>query len=78
MSKKNNIADFEKNLNALEGLVKKLEAGELSLDDSLKQFEKGIKIARECQESLANAEQRIQILTESTDGQSLEDFESED
>lgn len=78
MSKKNNIADFEKNLNALEGLVKKLEAGELSLDDSLKQFEKGIKIARECQESLANAEQRIQILTESTEGQSLKDFESED
>jgi len=74
MSKKNNIADFEKNLNELEGLVKKLEAGELSLDDSLKQFEKGIKIARECQESLSNAEQRIQILTENTDGETLEDF----
>lgn len=77
MTKKNKIADFEKNLNQLEDLVKKLETGELSLDDSLKQFEKGIKIARECQESLSDAEQRIQILTESSDGDSLENFDTE-
>ncbi len=75
MSKKNKIADFEKNLNKLEDLVKQLENGELSLDESLKQFEEGISIARECQTSLSEAEQRIQILTENANGEdALEDF----
>ncbi len=47
--KKSRIADFEKSLAALEDLVKKLEAGDLPLEESLKQFERGVQLARSCQ-----------------------------
>ncbi len=53
---------FEENLSALESIVEQLESGQLSLDDALKAFEQGIKLTRECQESLAAAEQKVQIL----------------
>lgn len=55
---------FEKTLNELEEIVKELEKGELSLDDSLKSYEKGIKLARLCQKTLKDAEQTIEILHE--------------
>lgn len=55
--------DFEKSLQQLETIVKKLEKGELSLEDSLKHFEQGIKISRECQQALRSAEQRIAVLS---------------
>ncbi|KTD33908.1 exodeoxyribonuclease VII small subunit [Legionella israelensis] len=61
MSKKIN---FEKSINELESIVNQLEKGELSLDESLKQFEKGIRLARECQDVLNKAEQKIEILTQ--------------
>ncbi|OGV31152.1 MAG: exodeoxyribonuclease VII small subunit [Legionellales bacterium RIFCSPHIGHO2_12_FULL_35_11] len=54
---------FEKSIAELEAIVKQLEKGELSLDDSLKQFEKGISLARTCQEKLTNAEQKIEFLS---------------
>ncbi len=54
---------FEHSVNELELIVKQLEKGELSLEDSLKQFEKGIKLARQCQEALNQAEQKIEFLT---------------
>lgn len=53
---------FEKSMNALEEIVKELEQGELSLEDSLKSYEKGIKLARLCQKALKEAEQKIEIL----------------
>ena len=53
---------FEENLDALEGIVEQLESGQLSLDDAMKAFEQGIKLTRDCQESLATAEQRVQVL----------------
>ncbi|MDC0214945.1 exodeoxyribonuclease VII small subunit [Gammaproteobacteria bacterium] len=56
--------DFESALKELENLVSKMEDGELSLDDSLKAFERGIELTRSCQSSLEKAELRIQILTE--------------
>ncbi|MBT3737312.1 MAG: exodeoxyribonuclease VII small subunit, partial [Gammaproteobacteria bacterium] len=43
---------FEESLAKLEGLVEKMEAGELSLEDSLKTFEEGVKLTRECQQAL--------------------------
>lgn len=46
----------------LEEIVERLEAGELSLEKSLAQFEKGVKLSRECQKALADAEQKVQIL----------------
>ena len=56
--------DFESALKELENLVSKMEDGELSLDDSLKAFERGIELTRSCQSSLEKAELRIQMLTE--------------
>lgn len=53
---------FEKNLSALEGVVEQLESGQLTLDEAMKAFEKGIALTRECQESLASAEQKVQVL----------------
>ncbi|KTC86079.1 exodeoxyribonuclease VII small subunit [Legionella drozanskii LLAP-1] len=56
---------FEKSMTELEEIVMQLEKGELSLDDSLKQFEKGIVLARKCQEILQHAEQKIEMLATS-------------
>jgi exodeoxyribonuclease VII small subunit len=59
--------DFEKQLEQLESLVTALEGGDLSLEDSMKSFEQGIKLARECQQALKDAEQRVEILTRQGD-----------
>ena len=54
--------DFEKALSELEEIAIRLEDGELGLDDSIKEFEKGIKLARICHEKLEEAERKIEIL----------------
>jgi len=54
--------DLEKSLAELEQIVEKLEAGELTLDESLKQFERGVQLTRECQAALRTAEQKVDIL----------------
>lgn len=60
---------FEGALEKLQTLVKKLESGELSLEDSLKNFEEGVRLTRYCQEQLSKAERKIEVLIrESTDG----------
>lgn len=61
---------FEQSIAELEEIVRQLEKGELSLDDSLKQFEKGIGLARRCQDVLNQAEQKIEILTQLDDDSS--------
>ncbi len=58
---------FEQSLGELEGIVTKLEAGDLSLEESLDLFEKGIKLSRECRSRLTNAERRIEILLKEGD-----------
>ncbi len=60
--------DFESAMADLEELVAKIEVGDLSLEDSLKEFEKGIKLSQTCQKALTEAEQRVKILTESLAG----------
>jgi exodeoxyribonuclease VII small subunit len=55
--------EFEAALEQLQATVKRLESGELSLEQSLKQFEEGVRLTRLCQEHLAAAEQRVEILT---------------
>ena len=60
---------FEKDLEQLEKIVGQLEEGELSLDDALKQFETGIKLAKRCEKALSKAEKRIAILTRNADGE---------
>ena len=54
--------DFEKALAELEQIVERMEQGELSLDESLKQFERGIALTRSCQTALQQAEQKVEIL----------------
>jgi exodeoxyribonuclease VII small subunit len=74
MSAKNQADfDFEAALEQLEELVASMEDGELSLEDSLKAFEKGIKLTRECQTALKNAEQKVQVLLDESG--EPEDFE---
>jgi exodeoxyribonuclease VII small subunit len=53
---------FEESLAELESLVERMESGEMSLEDSLKAFEQGIKYTRDCQNALAKAEQKVQLL----------------
>ncbi|MCJ8276725.1 MAG: exodeoxyribonuclease VII small subunit [Bdellovibrionales bacterium] len=53
---------FEKKLTRLEEIVQKMEAGELNLDDSLKLFEEGVKLSRECNKELNTAEQKVKKL----------------
>jgi exodeoxyribonuclease VII small subunit len=59
---------FEKSLEELEFIVKKLEEGEMPLEESLEIFERGVKLARECKEKLVAAERRIEVLSKSADG----------
>lgn len=69
---------FETKLAELESIATTMEKGDLSLEDALKQFEKGVKLAKDCQSTLAEAEQRVQVLTEEHGELFLEDWEEED
>lgn len=62
--KKPSLKNFEHKLEELEDLVENLESGDLDLEEALTQFEKGIKMTRECQQALNAAEQRVKILVE--------------
>jgi exodeoxyribonuclease VII small subunit len=65
MSKKEKSENaFEKALEELEKLVSSMEAGDLSLENALTQFERGIQLTRQCQQALREAEQKVEILTE--------------
>ena len=66
--------DLEKSLAELETIVEQLESGELPLDKSLKEFERGVRLSRECQGALQDAEQRVQVLM----GGELKDFDGAD
>ena len=59
---------FEKDLERLEQVVKDLEEGDLALDDSLKRFEEGVRLARACEKALAQAEKRIEVLSKDNEG----------
>jgi exodeoxyribonuclease VII small subunit len=69
--------DFEKSMNELETLVEAMESGELSLQESLEYFERGIKQIRNCQKLLDEAEQKVKILTSESSGEQLQEFEPE-
>ena len=70
--------NFEKSLSDLETLVEEMEQGDLSLEESLKRFEKGIGLTTDCQQALQSAELKVQELVEKN-GKLLEkDFEVED
>ncbi|MDX6498188.1 MAG: exodeoxyribonuclease small subunit [Blastocatellia bacterium] len=60
--------NFETSLEELERIVRELEQGELTLEKSLELFEQGVKLSRECQERLTQAERRIEILMRDSQG----------
>ncbi|HKK16454.1 MAG TPA: exodeoxyribonuclease VII small subunit [Gammaproteobacteria bacterium] len=78
MPKKDNTINFEKSLQELEALVEKMEGGDLSLEDSLKCFERGVTLTRNCQKALAEAEQKVQILLKNEGNEKLEDFQPDE
>jgi len=75
-SKKN--AGFEQALGELETLIEQLESGELSLDQSLKQFKRGVELTRHCQGILDQAQQVVEQLIDPDDESSAIPFESTD
>jgi exodeoxyribonuclease VII small subunit len=70
-------ADFEHSLDELEQLVARMEGGELSLDESLASFERGIGLYRHCQQALENAELRVRLLLDPDAPDTAESFEPE-
>lgn len=66
--------EFEAALSELEALVEQMEQGDMPLEASLKAFERGVSLSRQCQQSLTRAEQRVQILLDTQDGAQLADF----
>ena len=70
--------NLEKALTDLEEIVEELESGDLPLERAMKKFEEGIKLTRNCQAALKEAEQKVEILLQSAGGEELEDFEVDD
>ncbi len=66
--------NFETALKDLELMVEKMAGGQLTLEESLKNFEAGIALARQCQTALKEAEQKVQILISQNDGFEMRDF----
>ena len=70
--------NFEKNMSDLENIVTELEKGDLNLDESISKFEEGIKISKQCNKILENAEKKITILLENNGEVKEENFVSEE
>jgi exodeoxyribonuclease VII small subunit len=68
------VAEFEHSLDELEQLVQRMEHGDLSLDDSLKTYERGIALYRNCQTALEQAELRVKLLYDPETPDEAEDF----
>jgi exodeoxyribonuclease VII small subunit len=74
MSKEKNEIDFEESMEKLEKIAKELESDKLSLNDSVKKFEEGMKISQDCKKVLDEAEKKITILIDDTE----KDFDVEE
>ena len=70
--------DFETALGELERLVERMERGELTLEESLKDFERGVELTRSCQKALKDAEQKVQMLVDKDGQQALFPFDQAD
>jgi exodeoxyribonuclease VII small subunit len=69
------VAEFERSLDELEQLVQRMEKGELSLDDSLQAYERGVALYRHCQTALEQAELRVRLLSDPLDPDAAEGFD---
>lgn len=74
--KKADSLTFEQSMQELESLVSQMEQGDLPLEDALKNFERGIELARHSQQKLKDAEQKVQILTSQNGQQNLDVFDA--
>ncbi len=72
------VADFEHSLDELEQLVDRMETGELSLEESLAAYERGVGLYRKCQSALEQAELRVRLLSDPQDPASAEPFDDAD
>jgi exodeoxyribonuclease VII small subunit len=70
--------DFETSLKELESLVETMEKGDLSLEDSLRHFERGVQLSRACQQALKTAEQKVEILMQRSGQDEIAPFNDED
>ncbi len=70
--------DFERALHELEALVERLERGDLPLEEALRTFERGVELTRQCQSSLRAAQQKVEILLQRGDRNSIEPFSVSD
>ena len=68
------VADFERSLDELETLVQRMEQGELSLDDSLQAYERGVALYRHCQTALEQAELRVRLLSDPLEPDAAQPF----
>jgi exodeoxyribonuclease VII small subunit len=69
---------FEEALKKLEDIVREMESGDLTLEESLKSFEEGIRLSRFCAKKLDEAERRIEVLLKNEEGADIKPFEGED
>ena len=78
MAKKKTAIDFEQSLQTLEQLVESMESGDMTLEKSLEAFEQGIKLTKECQQALKEAEQKVEVLLSQNGEETLAPFKEED
>tara|TARA_Y100001956_G_scaffold72098_1_gene77362 strand:+ start:372 stop:674 length:303 start_codon:yes stop_codon:yes gene_type:complete len=78
MAKKKTAIDFEKSLQTLEQLVESMEGGDMTLEKSLEAFEQGIKLTKECQQALREAQQKVDILLQQNGDEELTPFAEDD
>ena len=75
ISEPSSVAEFEASLDALEQLVGKMEAGGMSLEESLAAYERGVGLYRKCQAALEQAELRVKLLSDPLDPATAEPFQ---
>jgi exodeoxyribonuclease VII small subunit len=78
VKKTSKTPDFEQSLKELEELVETMERGDLSLEESLKQFERGVQLSRACQQALKTAEQKVEILMQKNGQETTAPFDGDD
>ena len=78
MAKKTPPPSFEDALNELETLVDTLEKGDMSLEESLQTFERGVELTRSCQQALKDAEQKVRMLSQPDPDADLEPHDRDD
>ncbi len=77
VTRKQKTPDFDAALAELEALVEKLEHGDLPLEESLRHFERGVALTRQCQLALKSAQQRVALLTRRDGDETLAPFDAE-